>query len=636
MNVTIARKQKGFSLTEALVAFAVTAIGLIAVASFQARLFSTSAYSKARTEALSLAQQKIEQFKDYTLAGEDNFIDENGDGVMDADGPYEDAPIDGQNAQFTRSWDLATTNRGKQVDVTVSWQDSADETQSVSLGAEITWVSPRAGVDQIAALASPFVSSPTGRARIGDGNLSDFPAEEITQVAGPGEDGLSLYKHSEDLFLVDASDKILLTLEEACSTVDDSCQDFVRISGTVYVDTANTGTAPTDIHVIAADAAHCERWVPSGTLADPPQTATGDYRFYNYTCYLGGGWHGNIGFVKTSGIQQRDKVCQGDPISADAWEAPVIALRRAYRGMIHRGSGANRVYFSHGIKDAAVLTGQDFVFTELSPDKTEGTHCVGADAPMTRGDSSGGALFQGLPTDFFCLNADDDGNSQPDYLDNFNVDQYDVDTHCPYDPTDPPVLSHRIHGTIFIASASVVDTSKFEVVTSDGPGNCEWLAPFGAVSGGYAANYSCNVYDWGSGWTGNVEIRPGSQYIYCPSPSASFSSVGADQLRDFECTGASTVTIQGTIRSTHKTATVSAVAISDAETVGTCSLVNNTYSCQIPYRTSLWSGILKVTSSGYVCGAAAGELFFTGLTVEQSPYTYEVVVSSNSSNCPLF
>lgn len=636
MDISIARKQKGFSLIEALVAFVITAAGLIALASFQAGLFSTSGYNKARTEALSLAQEKIEELKQYTLLSEDNFIDNNADGVMDADDTYTEAPIDGQNAQFTRSWELTTVGQEKQIDVTVSWNDSANQAQSVMLGTVLTWISPRAEGDQLAELAAPSVSSPTGRAEIGEGNLTDYPDAEA--VSGAGEDGLSLYRDDENLLLADPTGDILLTLVDACSTVDGTCIDFVKISGTVYVDTINTSQRPEDIHVIAADAAHCQRWVPSGyTISSPPATPGGDYQYYNYTCYLGGGWHGNIGFVTTSGLRQRDKVCQGDPLSLDAWNEPVIALRRAYRGMLRQGNGANAEYFSHGIKDATVLTGHDFVFTELSPSSTEGTHCVGADAPMTRPDATAGLLFQEVPTDFFCLNTDTNADAVPDYLDSFDTTEFDVDTFCPYDPTDPPVEHHVITGVVSIETAIAVDTSNFSIVSSDGPGNCEWVNPFTLVAGGYQAKYSCNVYDWGSGWTGFLTLSPGSNYIYCPSRLASFASVQSDQVHDFGCIGSPTVTIKGSITWGSDSATISSLIIANISDgiQGSCRILNDAgYYCQIPYSTDLWNGVVKVTSNEYVCGTDTGASSFSGLTAEGSPYTYNLSIAKNVSSCP--
>jgi len=571
MNMHTIYHQKGFTLTESLVAFVIVTGGLLAIASFQAGLFSSSEYNKARTEALSLAQAKIEEFKHYTHADEDSFIDNDGDGAMDADGNYTEDPIAGQNALFNRSWDLTTTGQGTQVDVAVGWLDSSNAAQSVTLMSSVPWISPRAGGDQIVDLQEPLIEAPTGRARIGEGNLSDYPDVEITQIGSPGLDGLSVYAHDTNLFLVDGYDNILLTLEEACSIDSGICTDFVKISGTVYLDTAFSTRDLIDLFVLASDAAHCARFVSSGTLSNPPTTATGDYEFYNYTCYLGGGWHGNIGFVTATGIMLNDKVCQGDPTAFDPWEEPVIALRRAYRGMLHKDVGGKTLYFSHGIKDAAELTGQNYVFTTLAAQETSGTACEGINAPMTRADSSNGTLFEGTPVDFVCLNTDDDGDSQPDYLDTYDTAEFGADPSCPYDPTDPPVQNHLIAGVIQVLSAETLDLSSFGVVTSDGPGNCVWANPFTAVSNGYAARYACSVYDWGDGWTG------------------------------FQ---------------------------------GVCRIDGSDYRCVLPYDDYSVDLTLTVTSTDVVCDAADDVFSFYGYSLDGNPYAHDIIIEKNAVRCP--
>ena len=58
--------RRGFSLIEVLVAMAVMATGLLAVATFQSELISGSGNNKARSEALALAQARIEQFRNYS------------------------------------------------------------------------------------------------------------------------------------------------------------------------------------------------------------------------------------------------------------------------------------------------------------------------------------------------------------------------------------------------------------------------------------------------------------------------------------------------------------------------------------------------------------------------------------------
>ena len=214
MNTQNIHRQTGFSLTEALVAFAVITGGLLAVASFQAGLFNNSAYNKARTEALGLAQQKIEELRHYPFAEKDNFIDENGDGVMDADGQYEGTAIAGNNADFVRSWNITTQDDAKRIEVNVSWADAKGETQSVSLASSLVFLSPRNGADQLVDMKPPVIASPTGRAEIGEGVLEDYPKADLSLVSSTGADGLSTYQYRDDLFLVDSSNNIVLRLRD--------------------------------------------------------------------------------------------------------------------------------------------------------------------------------------------------------------------------------------------------------------------------------------------------------------------------------------------------------------------------------------------------------------------------------------
>lgn len=632
------RNQIGFSLTEALVAFTVIAIGLLAVASFQSGLFKQSAYNKAQTEALALAQQKIERLKHYTGADEEAYIDEDGDGVMDANGNYTENPITGRNAVFLRSWELGSTNLGRQVEVTVAWRDAENELQEVSLSADVPWISPRTAADQIVDLVDPLLASPTGRARLGDGQIADIPSNELNPYTNIYPDvGVEIYQHNENLLLANPEGDILLTLIDACSVETDACTDFVRISGTVYLDTANAGRAIEDIELLASDAAFCQRWVPEGyLLSSPPATPSGDYEYYHYTCYLGGGWHGNLGFVTRSGLKLTDKVCQGDPTVFESWKRPVIALRRAYRGMLSKQvDGATR-YYSHGIKDAAVLTGQDYVFTSLAADATQGYNCSDVDAPMTRFDSDSGNLFKDVPTDFVCLNLDDDEDGSPDYLDAFDTNEFSAATTCPFDPTSPPVLSHQISGRIDIDSSVTLDLSDFVVLTSDGPGNCA-VTPVSGTAGAYSLNYACTVFDWGSGWTGEIRLQPNSKWVYCPFLNSPFSVLKSDATQNFSCTGGPTITIEGPIDYLVEDGWVQSVTLEQSLTgyQGRCEFISTKFRCVAPYGGDSWSGKLSVVSDKHVCDSTNNQFLLSSLTMANSPYSLRLTVAENQENCPI-
>lgn len=630
--------QSGFSLTEALVAFAIIAIGLLAVASFQSGLFRQSAYNKAQTEALALAQQKIEQLKHYTLADEDAYIDENADGVMDADGNYvEDGPITGRNAVFRRSWALGSTNLGKQVEVTVSWSDAENNLQEVSLSADIPWISPRTAADQVVDLVGPDLLSPTGRARLGEGHIRDIPSDELNPYTNTyPDDGLEIYQHNENLLLTNPEGDILLTLTDACLAETGTCTDFVRIAGTVYLDTAEAKVELEEIELLASDAAFCSRWVPEGTLSNPPKTPSGDYEYYHYTCYLGGGWHGNLGFVTSRGLALSDKVCQGDPTAFESWRQPVVALRRAYRGMLSKQVNGETKYYSHGIKDAALLTRQDYVFTSLSVDATEGYHCSGVQAPMTRFDSDSGKLFKDIPTDFVCLNLDNDGDGSPDNLDVFDGSQFSAATTCPFDPTSPPVLSHRISGTIAINSGVAIDLSNLEVQTSDGPGNCV-VEPVSNGDWGYTLGYACTVFDWGFGWTGQVSLLPNSQSIFCPTPTSVFTELKSDVSNDYSCIGGPTVTIEGPIDYLVNDALIRSITIGDPITgvKGRCEFISTKFRCTAPNDGVSWNGTLSIDTDDHVCGSTNNRFNLGPLTMAGSPYSLRLTIAKSQANCPI-
>lgn len=633
------RNQSGFSLTEALVAFTVIAIGLLAVASFQSGLFRQSAYNKAQTEALALAQQKIEQLKHYTLADEESYIDEDGDGVMDADGNYTENPITGRNAVFERSWELGSTNLGRQVEVTVSWSDAENELQEVSLSADVPWIAPRSAADQVVDLVDPLLVSPTGRARLGEGQIADIPSGELNPYTNIyPDDGLEIYQHNENLLLANPEGDILLTLLEACSAETDACTDFVRISGTVYLDTLNSGVPIADIELLASDAAFCQRWVPDGyDLSNPPMTPLKNYAYYHYTCYLGGGWHGNLGFVTTKGLKLSDKVCQGDPTVLDeTYKRPVIALRRAYRGMLGKQVGGETKYYSHGIRDAAILTGQDYVFTSLAASATEGYHCSDVDAPMTRPDSDSGELFKDVPTDFVCLNLDDDGDGSPDYLDAFDTSVFSAATTCPFDPTSPPVLSHQISGRIDIDSSVTLDLSNFVVLTSDGPGNCV-VRPVSETAGVYSLGYACTVFDWGSGWTGEIRLWPNSEWVYCPFLNSPFSGLTSDATQNFSCTGGPTITIEGPIEYLVTDGSVQSITIEEAITgsQGRCELISTKFRCMAPASSETWSGTLSVVSDYHVCNSTNNQFDLSGLTMAGSPYPLGLTVALTQADCSI-
>ncbi len=664
---TIARqhaKRTGFSLIEVLVSMSVVALGLLAVVSFQSRLTAESGESKAKVEATALAQARIEELRNYTNSA--RTVDEF-NALFTAGNEGADTSITGVNSTFNRSEAFTTNGNRKQVNVQVAWTDRGNNSHSVVLSAELGWESPRSVGDIGRDTTIAHVGSPTGRAHLGEGQL---PPNATTT---PNDDGTEIYDDgSGDLKLVVGND-IVLTLEDACQ--NGSCLNFVKIKGRIYIDTATQSQLdPGEVFVKASDAAYCQRYYVTYDGAGNPTahpvdnnttsaltTASGDYEYFDYTCYLGGGWHGNIGILLAGGIAQSDKFCQGDPVTTDAWAEPVIAARRAYRGMLYKvdastangkqqNANGDNIYYSIGVGDAIVLPDpdtsdktHDFVIASLAVSATEGSNCK-TQGIMVRPDSVvggvSGALFEGIPTDFVCLN--------PSYIDSFDSTVYGVENTCPYDPTDPPAARHILSGTIDVV-ADVSQAANVELIsvnTSDGPGNCT-RGVFSFSGAAYSATYTCDVYDWGNGWNGYIQINPNSYAIACNDDGSidgladqrmNMTSIGADGSgKDFGCAAGNIVVVTGTVTSGHTNRKLSSASIS---IVGGSCLVDADgmgYSCTTGvFDTETWTGTITFTpASGKVCGTDVNPTTGVATLTNLAPgiYTRDLWVNHNTS-CP--
>ncbi len=544
------QKNNGIGLIEVLVALAIMAAGLLAIASFQGSLLSESSANKTRAEAIAIAQQRIEQIRNYS--GEAFNLDDFN--LLYADISAGNlTEVDGNNATFNRTETIFEANDAKGVSVTVAWLDATGKSQSVNLETDISWASPSlSGELDNAQNQEILVRSATGRAELGDGKVGDN--EQSTGILG---DLIGVIDRGDgDLRLVKGDD-IVLTLKDACLLDDEGarteipCTDFVEISGRVFIDTVTNPTNPTDVYIIASDAAYCQRYyftnqydefgdlissdVPSD-IADVNvsdlATPNGDYSYYNYTCYLGGGWHGNIGLIVTAKNNSQDtvKACLGDPSSADAFADPEVAIRRVYRGMAFKYTDASEteiikdaqneiLYYSVGVADALKLPDpaaetkapHDFVVASIA--SNDGSECidggimVGVDAGV-----NGELLFAGNPTSFFCL------NQNPLYVDKIKLDAlgYSTNEVCPFDPSDPPNQRHVISGEIVItADISLGESVNATTInTSDGPLNCNY-SNYGYADGIFTIAYSCDVYQWTNPWGGYLQINPDLTEFSC-------------------------------------------------------------------------------------------------------------------------
>lgn len=127
------RSQAGFSLIEALVAMVILAFGMLAIAGLQATLSRNSDNAKQRTEAVRLAQQKMEELRSFDGVTSGSYT--YGANVVAGTDTLTPA---GSNTTFTRTWtvkradgatDAVATDAQKWIHVTVDWADRQGNSQ---------------------------------------------------------------------------------------------------------------------------------------------------------------------------------------------------------------------------------------------------------------------------------------------------------------------------------------------------------------------------------------------------------------------------------------------------------------------------------------------------------------------------
>ena len=170
MNIVKFDKQKGIGLIEVLVTMLVIAIGLLAVASLQGSLMFNSGNNKIRSEALTRAEELIEQLRNNIEVGEaggDGYIGDN------APGTFNDAIV-GTNADFTRFWNISDTGSflgpsRKKISVLVGWdadgngESGATDDERVVLVSEMAWNSPNKSATAAAAASGGTGAVPSPR-----------------------------------------------------------------------------------------------------------------------------------------------------------------------------------------------------------------------------------------------------------------------------------------------------------------------------------------------------------------------------------------------------------------------------------------------------------------------------------------
>ena len=144
----------GFSLTEVMIAVLIFAFSLVALAKFAGNLFAMNSYAQQRTEALSIAQQKLADFQSFAKINTTTGYTAYQDIVGGND------TVTGTNATYTRTW-VVTTNTTigyKTVTLTITWTTQDGSNKSLTLTSIIGKTDPASSGQVIAQLPSGSIT----------------------------------------------------------------------------------------------------------------------------------------------------------------------------------------------------------------------------------------------------------------------------------------------------------------------------------------------------------------------------------------------------------------------------------------------------------------------------------------------
>lgn len=122
----------GFTLVEVLIALLVFLIGMLGLMKLQGEVTLNSAESRMYTQAVNLAQDKVEELRNYVHQTTYDAY------ASDPSG----SEITGTNANFTRTWAINNNSGYKEIIVKVSWVGVDGEDKDVLLTSQIAEVEP--------------------------------------------------------------------------------------------------------------------------------------------------------------------------------------------------------------------------------------------------------------------------------------------------------------------------------------------------------------------------------------------------------------------------------------------------------------------------------------------------------------
>ena len=233
----------GFSLLEALIGLVIMAFSLLTLVSVNLKLMRSEDVARQRGEAATLAQERIEQMRDYTqIASSANRLAWNdlasGNDVIDSSVDY------ATNTRFERRWRLLGTAADpmRRLQVTVNWVDRTDEPQTVTFSTMISKSDPA----DVGAIGFPLPANTTLK-RPKNRNLNiPVPAVDL----GNGQSVVQLQNNFAVVFS-NTSGYVVKTCDFVVHTEADlaTCTTAAAYIVAGYISLSGTATFPTGLGV---------------------------------------------------------------------------------------------------------------------------------------------------------------------------------------------------------------------------------------------------------------------------------------------------------------------------------------------------------------------------------------------------
>jgi Tfp pilus assembly protein PilV len=259
------RLQRGVSLIEALVAFAIMSFGMLAVVGMQATMRGNADLARQRAEAVRLAQDSIEEWRGFSTvpsaANQMAYQDISGNSTRTVSDPvlYNATYTISRRALPIAAVPQTVTPEMRAVVVDVTWTDRTNQAQSIRLSSSIVGLAPDLSASLVLSTATDPLLAPFNRNPAIPPSAVPVPASVCPSCSGympPGQtsgDNRVVWmfdNHTAVITLCTISSSSATTTAELTHATDTECGSGRALLLSGFVRQGPSGTAFTNADAV--------------------------------------------------------------------------------------------------------------------------------------------------------------------------------------------------------------------------------------------------------------------------------------------------------------------------------------------------------------------------------------------------